>query len=301
MKVLVTGALGFIGSNLTERLLQEGHEVYALDNLHTGSEENISGIREKIRIFSMGSGEIGKTGEKFDVIFHQGIYSSSPMYKKDPHLTAKVIEEWISILEYAKENGTRIVFASSSSVYNGNEVPYREDMEVKIMDFYTEARYAMERLAKLYNDFYSVSITGLRYFSVYGPHERSKKNYANLITQFLLDMKEDRQPLIFGDGSQTRDFIFVDDVVEANILAMNSGKDFGIYNVGTGRSVSLNEMLKMLNQKLGKNIEPVYQENKIKNYVQQTQADTSKAESELGFRARISLEEGIDRLIKYYS
>lgn len=300
MKILVTGALGFIGSNITERLISEGHEVHALDNLHTGNPENLAKVKDKVKLYDMSSGDIEKTGEKFDFVFHQGIYSSSPMYKKDPHLVAEVIDNWISILEYAKKNGTKVVYASSSSVYNGNTPPYKEDMPILVKDFYTEARYGMERLGKLYNELYAVSVIGLRYFSVYGPHERSKKNYANLITQFLFDMKQDKQPLIFGDGSQTRDFIYVDDIVEANLIAMNSEKSFGIYNVGTGRSVDLNDMVGILNAKLGKKIEPVYQENKIRNYVQDTLADTSKAESELGFRAKVSLEEGIERLLQYY-
>ena len=299
MKILVTGGLGFIGSNLAERLLNEGHDVSVLDNLHTGNKDNVQSIKDRISIFEMDSGDIEKTGEKYDVIFHQGVYSSSPMYKKNPHLTAKAVDEWISILEYAKANNSKIVFACSSSVYNGQEPPHREDMEIKVTDYYTEARYAMERLAKLYNDLYGVHSVGLRYFSCYGPHESSKKTYANLITQFLWDMKKDQRPVIFGDGSQTRDFTYVDDVVEANIKALAYDK-FGIFNVGNGRSASLNDVVKILNEKLGKNIEPVYQENKIKNYVQHTLADTSKAEQELGFKAKTSLEQGIEKLIGCY-
>ena len=100
MKVLVTGALGFIGSNLTERLIADGNEVSALDNLHTGSEENVEKIKDKVKIFNMGAGDIGKTGEKYDAIFHNGIYSSSPMYKKNPHLTAKALDDFIAVLEF---------------------------------------------------------------------------------------------------------------------------------------------------------------------------------------------------------
>ncbi len=299
MKVLVTGGLGFIGSNLSHKLVNEGHDVSIIDNLHTGSIDNASTFRDKVKIFEMDSGDIEKTGEKYDIVFHQGVYSSSPMYKKDPHLTSKAIDEFISILEYARKHGSRIVFACSSSVYNGISPPQKEDSQIKVTDFYTEARLAMERLARLYNDLYGVKSVGLRYFSCYGPHEKHKKTYANLITQFLWEMKEGRKPVIFGDGSQTRDFTYVDDIVEANILAMKYDKS-DIFNVGKGESTDLNTVVKVLNDKLGKNIVPEYRENHIKNYVQHTLADTSKAEKLLGFKARTSLEQGIEKLIEFY-
>jgi len=300
MKVLVTGALGFIGSNIVERLVKEGHAVTALDSMHTGSEENVLAVKDKIKIVKADSGELAKTGEKYDIIIHEGTSSSSPMYKNDPHLVAKAIDDWISILEYAKANKTRIVWAATSSVYSGHAPLHREDMDVKVTDFYTEARYEMERLAQLYNMLYGVESIGLRYFSVYGPHERSKGKYANLISQFLWDMQKGEQPVVFGDGSQTRDFTYVSDVVEANMLAMKSRVKFGIYNVGTGHSITINEMIAMLGRKLGKDIKPKYVGNPIKNYVQDTLADTRKAEKELGFKAIVSLEQGIEKLIVYY-
>ncbi len=142
-----------------------------------------------------------------------------------------------------------------------------------------------------------MKIIGLRYFSVYGPHEKSKGKYANLVSQFLWAMMEGKQPVIYGDGAQTRDFTYVEDVVRANLLAMKSDVNFGIYNVGTGKTYTLNQLVGILNQKLGILLSPQYVENKIKNYVQATLADTAKAKKELGFEAKISLEEGIDRLI----
>ncbi len=301
MKILVTGALGFIGSNLTERLVAEGHDVTALDNLHTGKEENVSSVRPKIKILKMSSGEIAKAGTGFDAIFHEGVYSSSPMYKENPALTAKVLEEWIAILDYVRKNDrTKLVFASSSSLYNGQQPPHREDMDIKVTDFYTEGRYAMERISHLYNDLYGIKSVGLRYFSVYGPHERSKGKYANLITQFLWDMKAGKPPVILGDGTQSRDFIYVGDVVEANLAAMRYEKH-DIFNVGTGMNTSLNDVMALLNKKLGTSIKARYEPNKIKNYVAHTKADTSKAATMLKFQARVRLEEGADRIIEYYS
>ena len=305
MKILVTGAAGFIGSNLTERLVKEGHEVTALDTLHTGKEENLAAVKGKIKFVKMKSGDVAKLNENFDAILHQGIYSSSPMYKANPLITAEVLSEWISILEYVrkrKEAGAecKLVYASSSSVYNGNKPPHHEDMPIHVTDFYTEGRFEMERLAKLHDDFYGVNSVGLRYFSVYGPHERSKGQYANLITQFLWDMQKGKAPLVFGDGSQTRDFTYVDDVVDANLLALKY-PELGVFNVGTGKNVTINEMIAMLNRQLGKSIKAEYKPNKIKNYVQETLADTKKAETKLGFKAKVSLELGIERLIRAYS
>jgi UDP-glucose 4-epimerase len=301
MKYLVTGAFGFIGSNLVERLVKEGHEVTALDNSHTGSEANLDSVKGSVRLVRGSAGDVRQMKEKFDGVFHQGVYSSSPMYKENPHLVAAAIDDMLSVLEYAKAHNARVVWASTSSVYNGQKPPHREDMSVKITDFYTEARYAMERVAELYHSLYGVQVVGLRYFSVYGPHERSKGRYANLISQFLWAMQKGEDPIVYGDGTQTRDFTYVDDIVEANVLAMRSQVKFGVYNAGTGRSVTINEMIRILNDKMGKDLKPKYVVNSIKNYVQQTLADTSKAERDLGFRAKVSLEEGIGRLVKLYS
>ncbi|MEW6036219.1 MAG: NAD-dependent epimerase/dehydratase family protein [Candidatus Micrarchaeota archaeon] len=299
MKILVTGALGFIGSNITGRLVADGHEVTALDNMHTGSESNIEAVKGRVKLVRKSSGAVSSLGERFDAIIHQGIYSSSPMYKENPHLAATVLDEWLSILEYARKSECRLVYASSSSIYNGNAPPHREDMHIFPTDFYTEARFSMERLAKLYSDFYGVQSAGLRYFSVYGQNESAKGKYANLVTQFLWGMKAGQRPVILGDGSQTRDFVYVGDVVEANLLALTyEGTD--VFNVGTGRSASLNEVVEMLNSALGKSIEPEYRPNTIKNYVFHTRADTRKAKSSLGFSARVGLEEGVRKLLDYY-
>jgi UDP-glucose 4-epimerase len=299
MKVLVTGALGFIGSNICERLVKDGHEVVALDNMHTGSETNIAKIKGRIKVVKAEAGDLDKLSDKFDAIIHEGVYSSSPMYRKDPQLVSKALSQWISILEYARKHGCKLVYASSSSMYNKNKPPYTEDMQIKVTDLYTEARYAMERMAELYHDFHGVKSIGLRYFSVYGPHEEAKKDFANLITQFLWKMRKGERPMILGDGLQSRDFTFVDDVVEANMLALSSGRH-GVYNVGTGKAVSLNEVVDMLNQKLGTKIEAIHEPNKIKNYVADTLADTSKAKSELGFSAKVGLDAGVSRLIACY-
>jgi UDP-glucose 4-epimerase len=276
--------------------VRDGHTVAVVDNLSTGSLKNIEGL--KVDFFNEPYNQIASLVSEVDIIFHLGIPSSSPMYKSEPRLVGEAINDAIEIFEYAKKVGCKVVYASSSSIYNGNDPPYREDMPIYVTDYYTECRYLIERLAKLYHTLHGVKTVGLRFFSVYGPKERHKGRYANIVSQFLWAMLNDESPVIFGDGTQTRDFIYINDVVKALILLME--KEFGceIFNVGTGIAHNFNEVVEILNQKLGKNIKPVYKPNPIKNYVYHTLADTAKAERILGFKAKISLEEGITRLIR---
>ena len=295
MNVIVTGGCGFIGSNLVERLLEEGHRVTVFDNLSTSNLKNIEGL--DVKFFNEPYEKIPFLVRDIDVIFHLGIPSSSPMYKREPHLVGKAINEAITILEYARKNKCKIVYASTSSLYNGNPTPYKEDMPIYVTDYYTECRYAIERLAELYNSLFNVKSVGLRLFSVYGPKEKYKGEYANIVSQFLWLMERDEPPIIFGDGSQTRDFIYVKDVVEAFMLAAEKEFNYEIFNVGTGVAYSFNEVVDLINRLLGKNIKPIYKPNPIKNYVYHTLADTTKAEKILGFKAKVSLEEGIKNLI----
>jgi len=295
LRVIVTGGCGFIGSNLVERLVKDGVSVVVFDNLHTGSLKNIEGL--DVEFFNEPYSKLAEIVPEAEVVFHLGIPSSSPMYKKNPKLVGEAINDAIEIFEYAKKSGCKVVYASSSSIYNGNQVPYREDMPVYVTDFYTECRYAIERIAKLYNILFGVKSVGLRFFSIYGPKEEFKKQYANIVSQFLWLMRRDEPPVIFGDGTQTRDFTHVYDVVDALLLAWKKDFECEIFNVGTGVAHSFNEIVDLLNKLLGKNIRPIYRPNPIKNYVYHTLADTTKAEKLLGFKAKISLEEGLCSLL----
>jgi UDP-glucose 4-epimerase len=294
MKILVTGGAGFIGSNLVMEIVKD-HEVTVLDNFHTGSMSNLEKVSEKIRIVEGSCNDALSYNLDPEIIFHLGIPSSSPMYKKDPFLVGDAVNGMIAVMELAKiAKSKKVVFASSSSLYNGVSAPHNELATIQVTDYYTEARLAIERIALLYNQLYGIDYAGMRFFSVYGPNEESKGKFANIITQFLWEMREERVPVIFGDGTQTRDFIFVKDVVAALLIASRTGT--GIFNVGTGRSHSFNDVVEILNLKLGCNIKPVYVKNPIKNYVMHTQADTSKMAT-LGFSPKYSLEEGIDELL----
>ncbi len=297
MKILVTGGAGFIGSNLTSVLVKE-HDVTVLDNFHTGSADNLNDMKNEIAIINGSSGNIGEqlSNSDIDVIFHLGIPSSSPMYKETPVLVGSAINDAISVFEFAKGTGAKVVFASSSSLYNGLPTPNREDMEVMVADYYTEARLGVERIAELYHKLYEISIVGLRFFSVYGPNERAKGIYANIVSQFLWEMQGGRIPVIYGDGEQTRDFTFVSDVVRACILAMEKDVS-GVFNVGTGVSHSFNDVVVAINGVLGTEIEPRYIDNPVKNYVAHTLADLTKVTDALGFFPEYSLEEGIREIV----
>jgi UDP-glucose 4-epimerase len=296
MEIIVTGGCGFIGSNLIDRLLNEGNSVKVFDNMHTGNPSNLEGLA--VKIFHDPYNKMDSLVQKPDIIFHLGIPSSSPMYKNNPKLIGEAINDAIDVFEFAKKKGCKVVYASSSSLYNGNEPPYREDMPIYVKDYYTECRYSIERLAKLYNTLHDVKSVGLRFFSVYGPNEKYKGKYANIITQFLWAMLKDEHPVIFGDGNQTRDFIYVGDVVEALMLAMEKDFECEIFNAGTGVAHSFNQIVDLLNENLGKNIKPIHQPMPIKNYVFETLADTTKAEKILGFKAKKTLDEGIKSLIE---
>lgn len=288
-RMIVTGGAGFIGSNLVERFVDEGHEVIVIDNLSTGSRNNVPpGVpiftgkyKNILPLFRDGLGGV----------FHLGAPSNSLLYRGNRNLVASAINDFIDILEFVRGEGIRLVFVSSSSNYNGNPTPWREDMPIMAKDFYTETRYSWERLAKVYYDFYGVESVGLRLFSVYGPHEEAKGIYANLLTQLLWAKQRDEVFDIYGDGSQERDTVYVADTVEAFLLAMNnSGIKCDIFNVGTGKNYTLNEMAKMVGAKVR------YVKNPMPNYVQATLADTTKAKKVLGFEAKYSLEGGLSLL-----
>jgi UDP-glucose 4-epimerase len=298
MRYVVTGGAGFIGSHLCELLVSMGHEAVALDDMSLGRIENVpKGAKLMVGRASM----VRAWGVRCDGVFHLGMPSSSPMYRRNPRLVGETINDAISVFEYACRKGIKVVVASTSSIYNGNKLPWREDMPVHVTDFYTECKYAIERLARLYHDLYGLRVVVLRLFSVYGPREEHKGGYANVVSQMMWSAMKGEPFVVYGDGSQTRDFIYVSDVAEAFIKAMESDVDFGIFNVGFGKNYTFNQVAKMVSNALGREVELVYKPNPIKNYVYHTLADTRRAEEVLGFRARVPLMEGVERLARHLS
>lgn len=298
-QVLVTGGAGFIGSNIVEALVERDDDVTVLDNFHTGSGENLSEVRDQIELIRAPCADIPELelGD-LDKIFHIGIPSSSPMYREDNLLVGSAINEFIKVMKLAEREDAKVVYASSSSMYGRCEPPHKENMEVAAFDFYTEARLAMERLAKVYHELHDVNSVGLRFFSVYGPHEKAKGDFANIISQFYWEIEEGNRPEIFGDGEQTRDFTHVSDVVKACLKAAEKDLGYAIINVGTGEETTFNEVVDLLNEKLGESIEPKYVENPIENYVYRTKADLTKAKELLDYSPEVGLEEGIERKIQ---
>lgn len=302
LKYLVTGGAGFIGSNMVERLVGEGHNIIVLDNLSTGSLKNLKAVKKKIMFIKSPVANVlrNKAIHGLDGIYHYGIPSSTPLYRDNPYFVGEAINEFIAILELAKREKCKLVYASSSSVYNGNPTPFVETMPVLVTDLYTEARYEMERLAKLYHDWFKVNAIGIRFFSVYGPHEEAKKNFANLVTQFLWNAKEGKEVIVYGDGKQTRDFTYVKDIIQGCVLAMNSKIENDIFNIGAGFQYTVGDMVKMLETALNKKIAIKYVSNPLRGYVYETWANTEKAQKILGFNPQYPFEKGIKEIVEYY-
>lgn len=303
IKILVTGGAGFIGSHLVEALVEEGHDVIVLDDFSLGKEENLSSVKNYIQIVKGDVRDeilVKKLAKDINVIYNEAAASSSPMFFSNLKDAFSInVNGFINILNAAKENNAKVIYASTSVVYGNSKLPFREDMEVNPPNFYSASKLSQEHIAKIFSQEYGIDTIGLRYMSVYGPHEKSKGIYANLVSQFLWAMKKGEQPVIYGDGTQTRDFIYVKDVVQANILAMKRGDSSEIFNVGTGKSISLNELVRILNRILNTNIEPKYVECKVKNYMMSQQADLTKIRKMLGFNPKYDLEAGIMELLNF--
>ena len=237
MDVIITGGAGFIGSKLVDRLCED-NRVVVVDNLHSGSVGNIrcSGAR----LMRMDSKDIAKAYVEPDVIFHLGMYSASAYYD-GPVLMNEVIEGATRIFDFAVKHKAKVVAASSSSVYYGQDPPQNEEMIPHVAGFYTGGRIAMEGLAGSYARDHSLEVTVLRPFSVYGKGGEVKGKMANIASRLILAAMGMDDPVLYGDGTATRDFINVDDVVEAFIMAADV-QGFGIFNVGTGVSCSLNAL-----------------------------------------------------------
>jgi len=302
MKVLLTGGAGFVGSNIVENICED-HDVIVLDDLTFGNKKNVDdyGV-EFVKGSIMDVTLLNKLCKQCDYVFHNAAMSSSPMLKEQPKLGMEVnMIGFMNVMKAASDNGVKkIIYASTSSMYNGNPLPFSETQPITAKTFYEASFRTREIVAQTYYYENNLSSVGLRYFSVYGPKELHKGQYANNISQFLWDMMASKSPLIYGDGTQRRDFTFVHDVVSANILAMTSNIDFGIFNVGTGLGTNFNDLVALINKILGTRIEPKYIENPLKNYVRDTIADLSLIAKSLGYKPQWTLENGIKFLVDYY-
>lgn len=265
MKFLVTGGAGFIGSNIVEELLKKGYNVRVLDNFATGKRENLKEFEKNIELIEgdIRSFHIVQQAVKgIDVILHQAALPSVPRSIKDPITSNEVnVVGTLNILEAAKENGVkRIVYASSSSVYGDNpELPKHEGMTPNPLSPYAVSKLAGEKYCQVYSRLYGIETVILRYFNVFGPRQDPNSQYSAVIPKFIKLMSGNQAPTIYGDGTQSRDFTYVANVVEANILAATKPVDTPIVlNCATHGQVTLNSLIRELNELLNKEIKPIY-------------------------------------------
>jgi len=310
-KILVTGGAGFIGSNfcnIHHEINPEKYDIVVLDNLYLGDKENLHPEISFIEGDACKTEDLEKAGKilggSVDFVIHFAGTSSQPMFNGDNFAWAytNAISSFVTTLDWARKNGAqKFLYASTSSLYANNPLPLIETQVVTPPNHYAVTKHVYEECGACYNKVHpEMDIIGFRFMSVYGPNEESKGVYANLISQFAWDIGRDLAPVIYGDGSQTRDFTNVKDVVQGITLAMESEKKLGAdyFNIGLGKSTSLNSIVDALNKAFGKNIKPKYIENPIKEaYIQDQYADISKIQKILGFQPSVTLEEGIQNQV----
>lgn len=284
------------------------------DNFYYGKAQQQNNLDENLRhnVFKIdvrnGTGKIEMELEhnKPEYIFHLAALSSAPMCTQDPiGCMAVNVGGFQTILEAARYYKIKkVVYASTSSMYNGKQLPWNEEMCIKPKTHYEVSFHNRETLAHGYYNEEGVESVGLRFFSVYGPNEKHKGKYANNITQFLWDMNMNKSPVIYSDGQQARDFIYVDDVVDALKRAAFTEHELlkcNIINVGTGNNYTFNQIVHILNERLGKQVTAEYRSNPLNNYVRFTRADISKAKHLLRWEPKTSLIEGITKTILHYA
>jgi UDP-glucose 4-epimerase len=300
-RVLVTGGAGFIGSNIANQLAVD-NEVLAVDDCYLGTPDTLDDAVE----FCNQSVLAADLPTDVDVVFHLAALSSYQMHESDPQRGARVnIEGFVNVVEQARQNGCdTVIYASTSSIYGDQTTPSPESMDVTASTGYEASKLARERYAEYFGNHYDMSIAGLRFFSVYqgyGGAEAHKDGYANVIAQFADDIAHGRSPVLYGDGTQTRDFTHVSDVVDAAVLAAENELE-GIYNVGTGKRHSFNAVVESINETLGTSVEPEYVEPPMPEsvYVRDTCADSSKLRVATGWEPEIGFKTGIARVCSAY-
>ena len=303
MKVVVTGGAGFIGSNLAEELIKK-HEVTIIDNLSTGRMENLDQIIDKINFIKGSITDLDLLNEAFsgsDTVFHQAAIPSVQRSVNNPIASNEAnVEGTLKVLVAARDcNVRKVVYASSSSAYGDTPtLPKKEEMKPNPKSPYAISKLAGEYYCRTFSDVYGLKTACLRYFNVYGPRQNPESQYAAVIPRFITSILAHEQPVIYGDGKQTRDFTFVKDVVKANILAMQSPAE-GVFNIACGQRVSLNELAGKIMKITGIRLEPVYDEPR-QGDVRDSLADISSAGEKLGYRPDFDLNSGLEETIKWF-
>jgi len=306
MRIVITGGAGFIGSNLAEVLaLAPNNEVCVVDDLSTGRVENIP-IASGIEFIKGSITDLQLMNEVLadaDFVFHQAALPSVQRSIEDPAHTNEVnIRGTLNVLMAARDAGVKkVIYASSSSVYGDTpELPKREGMTPNPLSPYAVTKLVGEYYCKVFNDVYGLNTISLRYFNVYGPRQDPHSEYAAVIPRFVSRILKGEPPIIYGDGQQTRDFTFVKDVVNANILAMKSDAT-GVYNIASGRRISIQELATLIMRLTGRDrdVEPVFDKPR-KGDVRHSLADISRARADMGYKPEYSLERGLEETIRWF-
>ncbi|MGD0016263.1 MAG: SDR family oxidoreductase [Verrucomicrobiia bacterium] len=304
---LITGGAGFIGSNLAEQLVRDGKSVRVFDNFSTGRRENLSGIKTKIEILDgdlRNIAEVRKAVVGVRYVLHVAALPSVQRSVEDPLTTHEVnVNGTLNLLIAARETRCqRVVLSSSSAVYGDTPtLPKREDMTPNPISPYGASKIIGEYYCHLFWQLYGLETVSLRYFNVFGPRQDPQSEYAAVIPKFITNMLAGRSPTIFGDGTQTRDFSHIDNVVEANLAAcMASKKALGeSFNIACGERISLLELVDTINRVTGKNITPKFDPARPGDILH-SQADVTKARELLGWNPGINFREGIEKTIAWY-
>jgi UDP-N-acetylglucosamine/UDP-N-acetyl-alpha-D-glucosaminouronate 4-epimerase len=305
-RCLVTGVAGFIGSHLAMRLLADGHEVIGLDDLSEGSLANLRSAPEVSFVEGdLRDEDVVRAAAKgCKVIFHQGAVRSVPRSVEEPALTADVnVRGTINVLMAAREESARVVFASSSSVYGDQAwFPLNELLAPRPRSPYAASKLAGEAFCHAWSLSYGIPTVSLRYFNVYGPAQDPSSEYAMAVPLFVLACLTGTRPTIHGDGEQSRDFTYIDDAIEANVLGMRAPMEAwgGVFNVGGGKTpTSINSLLATIAELTGADPQPVHGPSRPGD-VRRTHADVTRAHDILGYSPRTPLRTGLERTVEWF-
>jgi len=304
-RAVVTGGAGFIGSHLSELLLDRGYQVIVIDDLSTGKIENIEVSRKRENFeFAHGSiTELKLLQELFqgvDYVFHEAAIPSVPRSIENPLASHETnITGTLNVLLAARDNNVKkVIYASSSSVYGDTPtLPKREDMTPDPLSPYAVTKLTGEYYCRVFGEVYNLPTVCLRYFNIYGPRQDSDSQYAAVVSRFIKRCREGDSPIILGDGEQTRDFTFVNDAVEANILAAES-EACGVFNISRGENISINELAALIIDLLNGKVKPVHQEPRAGD-IKHSLADISKAKA-FGFEPKYDVKTGLVETIKWF-
>ncbi len=303
---LVTGAAGFIGSHLVDALLDRGWTVRGLDDFSTGDLVNLKSARES-ESFSLIKGDVRDRATvreaigDADTVFHQAALASVPSsFEKPLSVTTRNCTGTATVMDVAVDCCVKsVVVASSAAVYGSDgPLPKAEDQPVAPESPYAASKYYTENVARQIGDRAGIDTTGLRYFNVFGPRQDPDGEYAAVIPKFIDLFLDGDRPVIFGDGEQSRDFVFVEDIVAANIAAATGGHS-GVFNVASGTSVTINDLVAALNRILDRDVEPIYDDPRPGD-IRHSAADISKLEEKVNFEPTVSFEEGLDRTVEWF-